>query len=317
MLRSLLLPAACACLALAACGSDDDPPAGSAAVTIENELGTVRVPPDAERVVALDYASADDAIALGVVPVAMAKVDYAPGGVQPWTTDALGGRSPEQLDLAGGIPFERIAALRPDVILATNTYGLAKAYGKLERIAPVVAYAEGEGVDTWQKSALRIGRALGREDRARALVAEAEDAVAGARRDHPAFDGSTVSFFNYWDGSPWVINTPEDFSIRFLSSLGFQLPPAVAALEGEQQRAQVSQERLDVLEADVIMATSPAPEELDRFARSRLFRELDAVQRGAFVQLDLPTATSMAFPSLLSVPYGLREIVPELAGAVQ
>ncbi len=30
----------------------------------------------------------------------------------------------------------------------------------------------------------------------------------------------------------------------------------------------------------------------------------------------VPTATSMAFPSVLSIPYGVEEIVPELAQVV-
>jgi iron complex transport system substrate-binding protein len=115
-----------------------------------------------------------------------------------------------------------------------------------------------------------------------------------------------------------VINTASDFSIRFLSKLGFRLPPAVAALTGDGQgRAQISQERLDLLEADVIMATSPDPGSLRAFERSSLFRELDTIKRGAYVSLDLPTATSMAFPSALSVPYSLRQVVPKLAAALE
>jgi iron complex transport system substrate-binding protein len=325
MRSRIVLLALSACLALAACGSDDEPPSPRGAggdraagfpVTIEHELGTAEIRKAPTRVVALDFASADAAIALGVVPVAMAKVDYAAGGVPPWTAAALGDRRPKLLELTAAIPFEQIAALRPDVILATNTYGLAKNYDKLAQIAPVVTYLHGEGVDSWQDSAVRIGRALGREQRAHELVREVEGAVAAARRDHRAFAGSTISFFNFFEGDAWVINTTSDFSIRFLSDLGFRLPPAVAALNGQQGRAQVSQERLDVLEADVIMATSPTPDKLDVFAQSPLFRRLGAVRRGAYVQLDLPSAAAIAFPSLLSVPYGLREIVPTLASAV-
>jgi iron complex transport system substrate-binding protein len=68
-----------------------------------------------------------------------------------------------------------------------------------------------------------------------------------------------------------------------------------------------------VIEADVIMGTSPTPEALDEFARGALFRRLD----GAWISLDLGPATSMAFPSLLSIPYALDELVPRLAEAVE
>jgi len=314
--------AAALCLGLAACGSDD--PAGSAggdrsAVTIENQLGTARIEGTPERVVALDFPSADAAIALGVAPIAMAKIDYAEGGVQPWTEEALAGKpAPELLPTTAGVPLEQVAALKPDLILATNTYELAKAYGKLARIAPVVANAKDEGVDSWQSTALRIGRALGREQRARELVRGIEASVARARRDNPSFEDSTISFFNFYEGEPWVINTTSDFSIQFLSGLGFRLPPAVAALKGDGAgRAQISTEKLDLLEADLILATSPDPDALATFARGTLFGQLEAVKRGAYVEVDLSTATSMAFPSLLGVPYSLREIVPKLAAALR
>ena len=300
-----------ACVAVVGCGADDERPT-SAAVTIENKLGDVEVPERPVRVVALDFPSADDAIALGVVPVGMAKVSYAPGGVQEWTRAALGAERPELLDVDTGMPLEQIAALRPDVILATNAFGLAQTWDKLNAIAPVVAGLEGEGVDPWQDVALRIGRALGREERARELVAAVERDVTAAREDHPAFEGRTLSFFNFFEGSPYVINTESDFSIRFLSELGFVLPPAVAELRGEDGRAKISSERLETIDADVIMGTSPTPDALDTFARGDLFRRLE----GAWVPVDLAPATSMAFPSLLSIPYALDQLVPRLAEAV-
>jgi iron complex transport system substrate-binding protein len=239
------------------CGEDDQGTPAAGAVTIQNRLGDARVEGIPERVVALDFPSADDAIALGVVPVAMPRISYAEGGVQPWSRKALAGREPEELlDIDAGIPIEKVAALRPDLILATNTYEMSRYYDKLSRIAPVVAQIEGEGVDSWQTAAVRIGRALGRERRARRLVTRVEDRVAAAARANPNFEGSTISFFNVVGDVPWVINSTDDFSIRFLSALGFRLPAAVAKLQGADGRAEISLERLDLLEADVILATS-------------------------------------------------------------
>jgi ABC-type Fe3+-hydroxamate transport system substrate-binding protein len=63
-MRTLI--AVVACLALAARGSEERPQ--SSAVTIENKLGDVTIGERPVRVVALDFPSADDAIALGVVP---------------------------------------------------------------------------------------------------------------------------------------------------------------------------------------------------------------------------------------------------------
>lgn len=67
-------------------------------------------------------------------------------------------------------------------------------YSKLSRIAPTVAQTD-EFVDfgmPWQQQTLLTGRALGREDRARELVAEAEDRFARARKERPEFGQVTA-----------------------------------------------------------------------------------------------------------------------------
>jgi iron complex transport system substrate-binding protein len=313
-------------VALAACGSDDDgggettaPAATTAAgafpVTIENTFGTVEVSAAPERVVALDFASADAALALGVRPVAIARVDYAEDGVQPWTKAALGGERPELLTTSDGYPVEQIAALRPDLILATNAYGVGDVYDELTQIAPVVAFETGEGEDTWQQATARIGRALGRAQEAADLIAETERKVADARRANPAFEGKTITFFNVVDRTAWAINVPDDFSIKFLSDLGFVLNPAIARVRAQDGRAQISAERYDLLDADMVIGTSPSPAELRALAGNPLFERLPAVRAGRYVELPLSPVTSIAFPSALSVQYGLEEIVPLLARA--
>jgi ABC-type Fe3+-hydroxamate transport system substrate-binding protein len=97
--------------------------------------------------------------------------------------------------------------------------------------------------------------------------------------------------------------------------------PTVAAAEveamiGEEGRAPVSRERFDAMEADVVMGTSPDAAALEKLQEDELFRRLDFARRDAFVPLDIATATSMAFPSVLSVPYSVEQIVPRLAEAV-
>ncbi|MGW4486157.1 hypothetical protein ACWEOE_20225 [Amycolatopsis sp. NPDC004368] len=48
-----------------------------------------------------------------------------------------------------------------------------------------------------------------------------------------------------------------------------------------------------------------------------LFQQLPAVKRGSYIALDLTTAIALAFPSVLSVPYGLKEVVPKISGAIK
>src|SRR5919106_3910003 len=87
-----------AALLLAACGDDnptgtasrsDGPAATGFPVTVTHKLGKVTIERKPQRVVALDYPSADAVIALGTTPVGMYEVGYVEGGVQAWTKQAL------------------------------------------------------------------------------------------------------------------------------------------------------------------------------------------------------------------------------------
>ena len=122
-------------------------------------------------------------LALGVVPVGVG--DFL-GGYEwrerPWAQDALGGAEPE---VVGGqeINFEAVAAQRPDLIIAINA-GLKQGdYDRLSQIAPTVAQS-GDYIDfgmPWDEQTLLVGRALGREERAREVVADVEAKFARVR----------------------------------------------------------------------------------------------------------------------------------------
>ncbi len=324
--RALLILALLAGVLLTACGSDDDGGATTAAkttsaaadafpITVQTKHGAVTIPEEPKRVVALDFPSADDAIALGVVPVGMAKVTYVPGFVQEWTKAALDGQQPELLEVDTAIPLEKVAALRPDLILATGNYVLDPVYDKLSKIAPVVGPLKQAGRDSWQDTATLIAQALGREEEGKRRIAEVTAKVRAARDAHPEFQGKTVAFFNYVEDL-YVISEPDDFSIRFLSDLGFRLSPRIERMPAKDGRVQLSAERIGTLDADdVIVGTGPSATALRALERSALFERLPAVERGAYVSLPLGTATSIAFPSLLGVPFGIDTIVPKLADA--
>jgi iron complex transport system substrate-binding protein len=192
-------------LLLGGCGSDDDTPAAEAnqdgktsafPVTIAQKLGNVTIEAEPKRVVALDFPSADNAIALGVIPVGMAEITYVGGGVMEWTKAALGDHKPEIFNVDNGFPFETIAKLDPDVILATNTYPYladAENWDQLNAIAPVVGHVGEPFVDPWQDGVLQVGKALGRSAKAEELISDVESQIAKARTAHPEFAGKTVS----------------------------------------------------------------------------------------------------------------------------
>ena len=119
------------CTVAAACGDDDD--AGSAAsvttatqaaaaafpVTIEHKYGTTELEKAPERIVTVGYNEQDTLWALGVAPVGVTDWMGFENGIGPWAEEAAAaaGPKPELLKDTDGIGFEKIAALRPDVIV--------------------------------------------------------------------------------------------------------------------------------------------------------------------------------------------------------
>ncbi|MGH3924048.1 MAG: ABC transporter substrate-binding protein, partial [Pseudonocardiaceae bacterium] len=270
---------------------------------------------------ALDYPSADAAIALGVVPVGMAELSYVDAGVHKWTEDALNGATPELFPTDDGYPFETIARLNPDVILAVaNAYpSITENWEKLNQIAPVVGHVKRQGEDTWQQGLTQVGKALGRADRAAELVAEVEGKITEARKANPDFAGKTVTFFNYVGGVLYLINSNDDTSIKFFRDLGFAgIADSVAAMpnmQGGLGRAEVSAEQYELIEADLIIGTS-SDGKLDDLTGAPIFARVPAVARGAFVPLAVGRSTAMVYPSVLSLPYAVQDLTPEIARAL-
>src|SRR3954447_14446198 len=145
------LAALAALTVLVGCGSTDagEGDGGAAAsgdgafpVSIEHTFGTTTVEQQPERVVVLGWSAQDVVYALGVTPVGMPSYTYGGGddGALPGDDEYYDAAKTPPLDPAEGPPLEDIAALRPDVILATYEGFDEATYDDLSRIAPTVAY---------------------------------------------------------------------------------------------------------------------------------------------------------------------------------
>ncbi|MGH3616064.1 MAG: iron-siderophore ABC transporter substrate-binding protein [Pseudonocardia sp.] len=303
-----------ALLAGCAGSTTEAPPAPGAAgfpLILVGEEGTATIPALPQRVITVGFQrDTDTALALGVTPVAMARHFMFPSGIAPWVEPALTGPMPELLDTTKGMPFERIAGLRPDLILATDDFVLPDNYARLTRIAPTVSYVDGVESDTWQQRTTHIGKALGRDEEAKQVIAVIEAKIMRAARANPAFAGKTFSRSYAYERKLRTMISG-DASVALLEQLGLKISPEVAALPQADTpgRATVSPENLDVLDADVMLISYPTAADRAFLESSPLFQQLDAVRNGTYILLDNSVSPALGFPSALSIPYGLDRTV--------
>jgi len=184
-------------------------------VSIEHKFGTTTVEQTPKRVVTVGFNDQDFALALGVKPVGVRQFQ---GGIditkRPWAQHQLNGAQPQIIG-AEELEFEKIAALRPDLILAVYS-GLSKRdYGTLSKIAPTVAQSDqypDYGVP-WEEQAEVSSRALGRAQQGDEVVDDVESEIAGVRREHPEFEGSSLVLASASAGSIYVFG-PQDLRTR-------------------------------------------------------------------------------------------------------
>ncbi|MGW3288688.1 ABC transporter substrate-binding protein [Streptomyces sp. NPDC001002] len=286
-------------------------------VTVSGKEGTAKVTSPPKRVAACGYLRDTDlALALGAPLVLATKNAVFPGGLAPWQKPAS---QPVLVGTAAGMPFEKIAAARPDLILACDDYQLHDHYAKFARLAPTLSYREGVGQDSWDEMARRAGDVLGKREKADALVAEVRKKITDVREQHPELRGKTFTFGPMVGGDVFTIKSADDSSAQFFSQLGMTLSPKVTSLPDSATagRAAIAKERLDLLDADVVILTFDTPQGRAEFEAQPLFNELKAVQRKSYISLDLATAIALGFPSVLSLPYGLDSVVPKLSEAAK
>lgn len=164
----------------------------------------------------------------------------------------------------------------------------------------------------WQEMTRVMGQALGRRELAEKLIAGVEERFAKARAEHPEFEGATAIMADRFDpGRSFVRGTAEP-RVRVLTDLGFTIPDEVAAVAGEGGDY-LSDERMDLLEADVLVWTFLEAGELERnpiYQRLAVARDHRAVIPGEIV------GGALAWGTVLSLPFAIDGLVPLLAAAV-
>ncbi|MFF0344990.1 iron-siderophore ABC transporter substrate-binding protein [Kribbella sp. NPDC004875] len=314
-------------LGLSGCGSEDTPdtassPGGGAfPVTIKNKYGDTVVKAAPQRVVTVGLVEQDALLALGVAPVGTTEwFGEKPGALFPWAKAKLGDAAvPQVLSDKDGLQFEKIAALRPDLIIGLYSGISADDYKKLTAIAPTVAQPAGVpdyGV-SWQVVARTVGQAVGKPRQADELVRGVEQRFADVRAQHPEFKGRTALMATPYEG--YFVYGTQDPRSRLLTDFGFSLPEGLDKAIGDKFGANISAEKIALLDQQALV-WFPTKGGTAKLKADPLYKNLKVRTEGrdVFVEEDydnqLYGATS--FVSVLSLPIVLDELVPKLAAAV-
>lgn len=314
-------------LVVSACGSnpspDEDPnPAGTGGafpVTIEHKYGTTTIEEPPDRVVTIGLTDQDALLALGVVPVATTKwlvADY-PGEIGPWARPLQGDAPPPTvLDDTNGPQYERIVNERPDLIVGLYSGMTKQQYEKLSALAPVLAPPAGHadfGIP-WQELTRTVGKALGKSDEAEKLVGDVEERIATVRREHPEFADASGVLATTYDG--YFVYGRQDPRSRLLSSLGFTLPAELDQVIGNKFGGNISQERADILDTDVLIwFVGDGGAQLEE---DPVYNRLRVAREGRDLRIDEASdyGNAFSFASVLSLPYLLDRLVPQLSAAL-
>lgn len=218
------------------------------------------------------------------------------------------------LDQTDGIQFERVAALRPDLIIGTNAGMQRGDYEELSRVAPTIAGVKG-GTDyfsPWDEQTMLIARALGKEAEGRRLVADVKARYAKAADEHPEFAGKTATFSQggFYGGLLYVY--PDGLNTEFLSLPRLHDQPKLTPLVKKQgEQVTVSDERLRVIEADVVVFATEEPSAIAKFKKVPIFNTLPAVAEHRAVYLDEDLSGAVYFMTPLSLTYALDRLTPQ------
>lgn len=284
---------------LTACGTDEPSAvAEDGSVTVTHAFGETRIPKPPTRVVSAGLTDADDLLALGVVPIAVTDWFGAePFGVWPWAMPRLGSAQPVVLSLADGVPVDQIAALGPDLIVATDAGLDQDTYNRLAAVAPTIAQAGRDAFfEPWRNRAGAIGQAVFRHDDIQKLITDVDAKLSSVKEANPQFAGKRALLLagTLFRDSVQVSGPP--WRHEFLTQMGLTVADPGESLIPRDRMA-------DVLDgADVLIWTTESDEERAGLLADPTIASLraTAAQRHVFTGKEL--AGAIAYATTLSYP---------------
>lgn len=321
-----------AALALTACGggSDDsgsegskDPKGGSSSgafpVTVEHKYGSTKIDKAPEKVVTLGLSDQDTVLALGIKPVG--SVDWfkeRPYGKWPWTKAKWGSETPQIVGERDEFNMEKIASLKPDLVIAQYSGMKKEQYETLSKFTKVVAQPKGhpDYAAPWKVMTRQIGKSLGKDAETEKLIKGIDARFKKVRTEHPEFAKMTLAVADSFEAGKYSAFTKTDPKAIFFEEFGFKLKPEVDKLaQPGMNAAELSAEKLSVLDTDRLVWVTSSTEADERIQGEALYKKLKVHQekRDLFVPYQGPDiGAAFSFNTVLSIPYAIDEILPLL-----
>lgn len=158
-------------------------------------------------------------------------------GILPWVEDKLkelgadsGDKKPVLFDETDGIPFEKVADTKPDIILATYSGISQEDYDTLSKIAPVIAYPDMAWGTSLEDMILISSKAIGKADEGKKLSENLDTTIADALEKYPNLKGKKALFTSFGgssDPSKLGFYSTEDPRMGFLVNHGLAAPKIV------------------------------------------------------------------------------------------
>ena len=241
--------------------------------------------------------------------------------VVPWIEEAIAakvGETPVTFREADAPPIEKIAALKPDLILAVYSGITEDQYRLLSQIAPTVAYPTTPWTASWQEVITIVGEAMGKAEEGRALVGELEQFVKDEAAKYPELAAiSAVTMIDY--NNALAIHSADDARAKMLALAGLTIPPKPeAAGPNEGFWYPLSYENADQIPADVLIPFFSAKDAADAFYVQPFVELMPQIKKGAYVRMD-DRIFNMAVisSSALSIKWAMPKYLDMIAEAAR
>ncbi|RFU70070.1 iron-siderophore ABC transporter substrate-binding protein [Peribacillus saganii] len=283
-----------ALILLAACGNTSEKPAASnqadkktadTSYTVEHAMGTATLEKKPEKVVVLTNEGTEALLALGVKPV---------GAVQSWLGDPWYDHIKDDMDdvevvgVEGEVNLEKIAALKPDLIIG-NKLRQEAVYEQLSSIAPTVFSETLRG--DWKENFKLYSKALNLEDEGTKVLSDFDAHVEEVKQKLGDKVNQEVSVVRFMAGKTRIYYT-DSFSGIIFDQLGFKRVKEQEELFTPENKLgklaiDVGKEVLPKMDGDILFYFTYAPQgdkealnTAKEWTEDPLWKNLDVVKNG-------------------------------------